>query len=76
MIPAIGTGTFLNEVIHEVAKNFKGQEGMWPTYAEKELLPRLHGFELMMASYTMAHLKLGVTLNELGYKGHDRLSVG
>lgn len=74
--PAVGTGTFLNEVIHEVYKSFKGQEGRWSGYVEKELLPRLHGFELMMASYTMAHLKLGVTLKELGYEGMtERLSV-
>jgi predicted helicase len=74
--PAVGTGTFLNEVIHEIHKTFKGQEGRWNGYVEKELLPRLHGFELMMASYTMAHLKLGVTLKELGYEGMtERLSV-
>jgi len=74
--PAVGTGTFLNEVIHEVYKTFKGQEGRWSNYVENELLPRLHGFELMMASYTMAHLKLGVTLQELGYQGtKERLSV-
>ena len=73
--PAVGTGTFLNEVINEIYKNFNGQEGMWPTYVKEHLLPRIHGFELMMASYTMAHLKLGVTLAEQGYKGDDRLSV-
>jgi len=74
--PAVGTGTFLNEVIHEIYKSFEGQEGRWSGYVEKELLPRLHGFELMMASYTMAHLKLGVTLKELGYENtKERLSV-
>lgn len=73
--PAVGTGTFLNEVIHEIYKTFKGQEGLWQSYAGEHLLPRLHGFELMMASYTMAHLKLGVTLKELGYDGSERLSV-
>lgn len=73
--PAVGTGTFLNEVIHEIHKTFEGQEGQWPAYAENHLIPRLHGFELMMASYTMAHLKLGITLNELGYVGKERLSV-
>jgi predicted helicase len=73
--PAVGTGTFLNEVIHEIHKSFAGQEGQWSAYAKESLLPRLHGFELMMASYTMAHLKLGVTLKELGYEGDDRISV-
>lgn len=43
-----------------------GQEGMWNNYVQSDLLPRLHGFELMMASYTIAHLKLGLTLAETG----------
>lgn len=73
--PAVGTGTFLNEVIGEIYDSFKGQEGMWSSYVREHLLPRLHGFELMMASYTMAHLNLGVTLKELGYDGDNRLSV-
>jgi len=73
--PAVGTGTFLNEVIHHIHEGFNGQEGMWQGYVKNHLLSRLHGFELMMASYTMAHLKLGVTLAELGYKGDERLSV-
>ncbi|QQR54598.1 DNA methyltransferase [Candidatus Peregrinibacteria bacterium] len=73
--PAVGTGTFLNEVINVIFKSFKGQEGLWSSYVRDHLLPRIHGFELMMASYTMAHLKLGVTLKELGYSGDERLSV-
>ena len=61
---ATGTGTFLNEVIHNIHANFSGQEGRWASYVENDLLPRLHGFELMMASYTIAHLKLGMTLHD------------
>ncbi|OIO54802.1 hypothetical protein AUJ46_02335 [Candidatus Peregrinibacteria bacterium CG1_02_54_53] len=64
--PAVGTGTFLHEVISEVHDKFKGQEGVWNQYVNDHLLPRLHGFELMMASYTIAHLKLSMTLKETG----------
>ncbi len=64
--PATGTGTFLNEVISYVKKSFSGQEGRWANYATEDLLPRLHGFEIMMASYTIAHLKLSTTLKESG----------
>ncbi|OGH87669.1 MAG: hypothetical protein A3J93_03890 [Candidatus Magasanikbacteria bacterium RIFOXYC2_FULL_42_28] len=64
--PATGTGTFLNEVISHIKKSFDGQEGRWANYAREELLPRLHGFEIMMASYTIAHLKLTTTLKESG----------
>ena len=55
--PAVGTATFLNEIIKHIHQNFKGQQGRWPSYVAEDLIPRLHGFELMMAPYTIAHLK-------------------
>lgn len=64
--PAVGTATFLNETIKYIAQTFAGQEGRWPAYAAEDLLPRLNGFELMMAPYTIAHLKLAMTLQETG----------
>ncbi len=66
--PATGTGTFLAEVVKHIHKKFKGQEGIWSNYVEKDLIPRLNGFELLMASYAMAHLKLDLLLSETGYK--------
>ena len=65
--PATGTGTFLAEVIKYVNKKFKGQEGIWSSYVDEELIPRLNGFELLMASYAMAHLQLHLLLKETGY---------
>ncbi len=74
--PAVGTATFLNETIKFIYEGFKGQEGQWPSYVNSNLLERLHGFELMMAPYTIAHLKLGMTLRETGVKDlKDRLGV-
>jgi len=66
--PATGTGTFLAEVVKHIHKKFKGQQGIWSNYVETHLLPRLNGFELLMASYAMAHLKLDLLLTETGYK--------
>lgn len=66
--PATGTGTFLAEVVKHIHKKFKGQEGIWSNYVENHLIPRLNGFELLMASYAMAHLKLDLLLTETGYK--------
>lgn len=66
--PATGTGTFLAEVIKHVHKKFKGQSGIWSSYAENNLLPRLNGFELLMASYAMAHLQIDLLLRETGFK--------
>ena len=62
--PALGTGTFIAECIRRIHAKFAGNEGAWPGYAEEDLMPRLNGFELLMASYTMAHIKLDMTLAE------------
>jgi len=65
--PAAGTGTFLAEVIKQIHSKFEGQQGIWPDYVENHLIPRLNGFEILMASYAMAHLKLDLLLQETGY---------
>ena len=69
--PATGTGTFLAEVIKHVHKKFEGQQGIWSKYVTNDLIPRLNGFELLMASYAMAHLKMDMLLTETGYKPTD-----
>ena len=67
--PATGTGTFLAEVIKQIAQKVNDvAPGMWSGYVEKELIPRIHGFEIMMASYAMCHMKLDMILTELGYR--------
>ncbi len=66
--PACGTGTFLYTVIDLIRERFvqSGNAGMWSGYVQKQLLPRLFGFELLMAPYAVAHFKLGLQL-----AGHD-----
>ena len=75
--PATGTGTFLAAVIRQIYANMEGQRGAWNSYVEQHLLPRLNGFELMMASYTVAHLKLNMVLSETGFtqQSDQRLRV-
>jgi predicted helicase len=71
--PATGTGTFLAETIKHIHQKFEGQEGIWSSYVDQHLIPRLNGFEILMASYAMAHLKLDLLLAETGYKkGNDQ----
>lgn len=72
--PAVGTGTFLSAVIREIYLKLKnsGQIGRWTTYVHNDLLPRLHGFELMMAPYTIAHLKLSIAFKQTGFKYFNR----
>ncbi|MGC1861256.1 MAG: type ISP restriction/modification enzyme [Methylocystis sp.] len=69
---ASGTGTFIAEVIKQIYNShFQHQQGMWSNYVEEHLLPRLHGFEILMASYAMCHLKIELLLNETGYRPKD-----
>jgi hypothetical protein len=71
--PACGTGTFLYFVIQQIREKFAGQKGAWDGYVAQHLLNRLFGFELLMAPYAVAHLKLGMELQETGYSfGSDQ----
>ena len=70
--PATGTGTFLAETVRQIKRDLGGQLGAWDSYVPEHLLPRLHGFELMMAPYTIAHLKLDM---EIGIPSQQRLRV-
>lgn len=77
--PATGTGTFLAKAVQLISDRVKARApGKWSGYVEQDLLPRLHGFELLMASYAMCHMKLDMQLTESGYKPSakpPRLSV-
>lgn len=77
--PATGTGTFLHEVIERIHSHLKdtGQSGVWSGYVSRHLLPRVFGFELLMAPYAVCHMKLGLQLADTGYdfRANERLRV-
>ncbi len=67
--PATGTGTFLAEVLRLISEHVKSiAPGHLSAHIEQEVIPRIHGFELLMASYAMCHMKLDMILTRLGYK--------
>lgn len=77
--PATGTATFLVEVIDVIYRTLTAkwkqqrltdaqQRAAWNDYVPKHLLPRLHAYELMMAPYAIAHMKIGLKLAETGYR--------
>ncbi len=83
---ATGTGTFIRQTILRIYENFKTKhagtpEGAlklaWNVYVNKNLLPRLNGFEINMAPYAVAHMKLAMALKDTGYdfRGNERLRV-
>jgi hypothetical protein len=77
--PATGTGTFIVEVITQIHAHMLGKwakqgkvtkaqwQPLWVEYVKQHLLPRLYAFELMMAPYAIAHMKIGLKLAETGY---------
>lgn len=70
--PATGTGTFLAQTIRHIYDNqFASMQGAWSGYVKDHLIPRLNGFELLMTSYAMAHLKLDMLLTETGYQAGE-----
>lgn len=75
--PATGTGTFLAEVVNQIYDRYRNNQGIWQQYVEQHLLPRLNGFEILMASYAVAHLKIDMLLSETGYqhKSDKRLHI-
>ena len=84
--PATGTGTFLRETILRIYENFKIKnknlnsdelKKQWNSYVQEHLLPRINGFELMMAPYAVAHMKLAMVLKDTGYdfNSDERLRV-
>ena len=77
--PATGTGTFLVEAIDVIystlvekwrAQGYRNSnmKSLWNEYVPRHLLPRLHGYELLMAPYAIAHLKISLKLYETGYQ--------
>ncbi|MHB8304194.1 MAG: type ISP restriction/modification enzyme, partial [Acidobacteriaceae bacterium] len=75
--PATGTATFLYFIIQHIYQGMASQRGAWPGYVADHLLQRIFGFELLMAPYAIAHLKLALELEETGYtfKAEERLGI-
>ena len=77
--PATGTATFIVETIDVIYRHLTDKwkkarmsdaqrAAAWNEYVPKHLLPRLFAYELMMAPYAIAHMKVGLKLAETGYQ--------
>ncbi len=87
--PAAGTATFPYTVIDLIRSRFmqRNNAGLWQSYVREQLLPRLHGFELLIAPYAVAHFKLAMQLAGLdlppeqraawayAFGGNERLNI-
>ena len=75
--PATGTGGFLLAVLEHIQKSVTQTYGTaeWGQYVNAELVKRIFGFELLVAPYTIAHLKLGLFLQAQGWHAEERLRI-
>ena len=66
--PATGTGTFLVEWLRQARRSFEehAPPDQWPEHLRDRLLPSMHAFELMLAPYAIAHLKVALELHAAG----------
>ena len=66
--PATGTGTFLVEWLRRARKSFLEHRppDEWSEHLRDSLLPSMHAFELMLAPYAIAHLKVALELHAVG----------
>ena len=65
--PCCGTGAYLAEVLRSIAANLqgKGLGALAGSLVKQAALDRLFGFEIMPAPFVVAHLQVGLTLQDL-----------
>ena len=75
--PATGTGGFLLTVLDHIREYVTETYGTgdWTQYVNAQLVKRLFGFELLVAPYTIAHLKLSLFLQAQGWRADERLGI-
>ena len=75
--PATGTGGFLLTVLDQIREYMteKYGTGEWTQYINAQLVRRIFGFELLVAPYTIAHLKLSLFLQAQGWRADERLGI-
>ena len=75
--PATGTGGFLLTVLDHVRAYVTDTYGAgeWTQYVNAQLVKRIFGFELLVAPYTIAHLKLSLFLQAQGWRADERLRI-
>ncbi len=75
--PATGTGGFLLSVLNNIRDYVSTTDGTgtWHQYVNEKLVNRIIGFELLVAPYTIAHLKLSLFLQAHGWQSNENLRI-
>lgn len=66
--PCCGTGAFLVEVLHKIAATLKakGSDALLANDLKRAAVERVFGFEILPAPFVVAHLQIGLLLQNLG----------
>ncbi|MCA9972673.1 MAG: N-6 DNA methylase, partial [Anaerolineales bacterium] len=66
--PACGTGAYLSAVLDRIARTVaeKGETALAPALVKQAAVQRVFGFEILPAPYVIAHLQLGLRLQNAG----------
>jgi len=79
--PCCGTGSYLVEVLRRIASTLKAKVGdaLEGSDLKEAAMKRVFGFEILPAPFVVAHLQLGLLLQNLGVPldgtGHERAGV-
>ena len=65
--PCCGTGAYLSEVLHRIAVNLEGRGlgALTGARVKQAATERVFGFEIMPAPFVVAHLQVGLTMQDL-----------
>ncbi|MEX1257131.1 MAG: type ISP restriction/modification enzyme [Gemmatimonadota bacterium] len=65
--PCCGTGAYLVEVLHRIERTLreKGDDALLATDVKKAALTRVFGFDIMPAPFVVAHLQLGLLVQQM-----------
>ena len=65
--PCCGTGAYVSEVLKRIAHNLRGsgQGALIGSQVKKAATDRVFGFEIMPAPFVVAHLQVGLTMQDL-----------
>ena len=79
--PCCGTGAYLSEVLRRIAANLdgQGQGALTGIRVKQAAMQRVFGFEIMPAPFVVAHLQVGITMQDLdaplSEDGNERAGV-
>jgi hypothetical protein len=74
--PCCGTGAYLVEVLKRIAKTLreKGEDALVSSDVKRAAMERVFGFEILPAPFVVAHLQLGLLLQQVGVPLSDNKS--